>query len=87
MPYKENCGFRVRVPVCKFRAEDCVPEKCSFHNLPFTSRDVRKRIDEEQKLIRELHNDTTKNEVEIRDRASGVLYLLRAWHYLKRCGK
>lgn len=85
-PIHRPCGFRDRVGICKFHAEDCKPEMCDFYNIPFNSRDILKRMKAEHEDIKRLQ-ETRENQDLLKDKVNDYAYLSQAWTYLKRCGK
>lgn len=98
MGYKEGCGFREKVNVCKFREEDCNPEKCDMFNIKFTSKDIMKTTKIERKNVIDLTKqmkDVKKKDREKylelkelrKDKVIGMVKLSKAYMYCKRTGK
>lgn len=97
MAYKK-CGFRDKIHVCKFREEDCTPDKCDMYNIAFEAKIIKKMIDKERKAVKKYHiqmkelrkkglkaTDEYKKAKAIRkDKVCGLIKLTEAYMYLKR---
>jgi len=100
MDYKEGCGFREKVGVCNFRAEDCEPSECDMFDIPFTSKGIKKqsRIERKKviglakkiKAMKKNHEHKTKPEeykqakADLKDIVIGMVKLSKAYEYCKR---
>lgn len=98
MAYKE-CGFR-KINLCKFKEEDCSPDKCDMYNIPFTSKGILNQAKIERKAVKYLANKmikmkksgkhkTDKESYEKikktrNDKALGMLKLSKAYMHCKR---
>ena len=94
----KKCGFRDRVDVCRFRAEDCNPSECDMHDIPFTAKGILKQANAEKKIVRELRkklkvlkkegktDEVKEIKAKIKDKGVGGVKLLRAYAYCKRRG-
>lgn len=101
MGYKENCGFR-KIDLCKFHEEDCTPEKCDMHKIPFTAKAILKQAGIERKAVKKLtltmidmkkrgEHKVNKDKYEQmkqerNDKAYGMLKLSKAYMHCKRVG-
>lgn len=99
MSYKKNCGFR-KINICKFREEDCLPEKCDMYNIAFTAKDILKQAGKEKKTVKLLarqiidmklegKHKTDKERYELlkkdrNDKVYGLLKLSKAYMHCKR---
>lgn len=67
MAYKPDCWFRTKVNVCLFKPEDCTPEKCSFYELEFSAKPIKKELDKLKRRMIELTKDAIKLRKEQKD--------------------
>lgn len=100
--FKKDCGFR-KLELCKFKEEDCLPEKCDMHDIPFTSKGILAQLRKEKKAVKNLTNkmitmkksgkhkdqkdEYEKIKLDRNDKVYGLLKLGKAWTYCKRIKK
>ena len=96
----KKCGFRDRVKVCGFKAEDCNAKECDMYEIDFkskeilkTSKQLRKEIirlhEEMQQMKKERRNKSEKEKYdalkkERNDKVHGMAKLAKAYVYAKR---
>lgn len=101
--YKEHCGFRNKINVCSFKAEDCSPEKCDMYNIEWNRKSletefkkIKKRLKEIQEEIKSMKKSGEKKtdpdkykalKVERFDLVKGGIYLGKAFERVKREGR
>ena len=82
----KKCGFREKIKVCSFKAEDCNSKECGFFDIEFNTKAISKQIRLEQKRVKKLSvekEQTKEIERKIKDIVTGVIYLTKAYTYLK----
>jgi hypothetical protein len=98
MAYKK-CGFR-KINLCKFREEDCRPDKCDMYDIPFNVKGILKQAKIEREAVTQLTNKMVKMKKagehktnkdkydEIKklrsDKVYGMLKLSKAYMHCKR---
>lgn len=102
MSYKK-CGFKEKVNVCGFKAEDCNPKECDMYNIKFTAKDINKqaklekreiiRLTKDMRKMKKNHEHKTKaKEYKAmkklrKDKVIGMVKLSKAYMYCKRIRK
>jgi len=94
------CGFRDKVKVCNFKAEDCTPEKCDMYNIDFTAKSILAHSKQLQEKLREItpkvekvaetQGKSSEEYKKLRavqaDIAYGMAYMSKAYMWCKRRG-
>lgn len=88
----KKCGFRDKIHVCTFKEEDC-NSGCDMFSLDWSVKAIKQRIEKEhaavkelQETIKKLKDDPEEKPMKKlqRDKALGIMYLSKAYMYLKR---